>query len=81
MMALLGVSLTRRISFLSSLMQTLTALEISVSAMPLANLATDDSLQGATNIASYLKLPEAMEANIWSSSKTWSAMASTCSTV
>ena len=46
-------------------MHTLTALEMSVSAIPLANLATDDSLHGATNMASYLKLPEAMDANIW----------------
>ena len=73
-MALLGVSLTRRTSLLSSLMQTDTARDIRVSAMPLANFATEDSLQGATNMASYLKLPDAMEANNWSS-------ASTCSTV
>lgn len=52
MMALLGVSLTRSTSLLPSLTHTAAALVINVSDSPLAIFATEDSLQGATNIAS-----------------------------
>ena len=77
--ALLGVSLTTRTSLLPSFMQTDTARDMSVSAMPHANLATEDSEQGATIMASYLKLPEEMQAKRSESSITWSAMAQTSS--
>ncbi len=54
-------------------MRTLTALDIRVSAMPLANFPTEDSLQGATKRQSYLKLPEEGGAKRSSSSYTSSA--------
>ena len=50
--ALLGVSRTRRTSMRASFMQTDAALVIRVSAIPLAILATVDSVQGAMNMQS-----------------------------
>ncbi len=66
--ALFGDSRTRRISLLPSFMHTDAALVMSVSAMPLAILATVDSLQGAMNMTSKPTLPEAMGENMSSSS-------------
>ena len=51
-MALFGVSLTIRMSFLPSLMHTAAALVMRVSAIPLAIFATVDSLQGAMTMPS-----------------------------
>jgi hypothetical protein len=51
-MALFGVSLTTRTSFLPSLRQTDTEREMRVSAMPHANFATLDSEHGTTTMAS-----------------------------
>ena len=54
MMALFGVSLVTRISFLDSFNATAAALVIKVSASPVDILARDEELQGATIIASNL---------------------------
>lgn len=77
--ALFGVSLTRSMSFLPSLRHTDAVRVMRVSAIPDAIFATVDSLQGAMNMASKPKLPEAIGANISSSSNVLSASEVSCS--
>jgi hypothetical protein len=72
--ALIGVSLGTSIKRRFSLRQTAAARVISVSAMPCAIFAMVLSEQGTITIASKRLLPEAIDANMSSSSKTSSAI-------